>query len=194
MGGLTMRIIIAGVLGGIAMYIWATIAHVATPLAYMGLQPVPNEAAVLSAMHKNLGDKPGLYFLPFAAGHDQKAMAEQEAKLKVEPAALVAYRPPGAGGMAPNQLIIEFGLEVVESLLAAVVLAAAAGFGVRLGIAAAIGLIAGMATNLSYWNWYGFSLDYSLANAFTEWVKFLVAGLVIATVLGWRRRRSRRRG
>jgi hypothetical protein len=189
-----VRIIIAGVLGGIAMYIWATIAHVATPLASMGLQPVPNEAAVLAAMHKNLGDKPGLYFLPFSTGHDQKAMAEQEAKLKVEPAALVAYRPPGAGGMAPRQLITEFALEVVESLLAAAVLAAVAGgFGRRLGIAAAIGLIAGMATNLSYWNWYGFSLDYSLANAFTEWVKFLVAGAVIAWVLGWKGRGSRRR-
>jgi hypothetical protein len=51
-----------------------------------------------------------------------------------------------------------------------------------------------MATNFSYWNWYGFNLDYTLANAFTELVKFVVAGFVAAVVLGWRRRGSRRRG
>ena len=174
------------------MYIWATIAHVATPLAYVGFQPVPNETAVAAAMHKNLGDKPGLFILPFAGRRARCAMAEQESKLKVEPAALISYRPPGTGGMAPRQLIAEFALEVIESLLAAAVLAAViGGFGRRLGIAAAIGLIAAMATNLSYWNWYGFSLDYSLANAFTEWVKFLVAGAVIAWVLGWKGRAGR---
>jgi hypothetical protein len=183
-----MRTIIAGVLGGIAMYLWATIAHIATPLATIGLHGVPNEPAVLAAMHKNLGDKPGLYFLPYMVGTDSKAMAAQEAKLKTAPAALVAYRPPGTGGMQPRQLITEFVLELVESLLTAAVLAVAAGFSVRLGLAAAIGVIAGMATNLSYWNWYGFSLDYSLANAFTEFMKFLVAGAVIALVMGWRRR------
>jgi hypothetical protein len=183
-----LRTIVAGVLGAIAMYLWATIAHVATPLATIGLRAVPNEAAVAMAMHRNLGDKPGLYFLPFTSDTGPKAMAEQEAKLKTSPAALIAYRPPGTGGMAPRQLITEFVLELVESLLTAAVLAAAAGFSVRLGMAAAIGLIAAMATNLSYWNWYGFSLDYSLANAFTEFVKFVVAGAVIALALGWRRR------
>jgi hypothetical protein len=184
-----MRVIIAGILGGIAMYIWATIAHVATPLAFIGLQPVPNETAVLAAMHKNLGDKPGLYFLPFANSTDQKTMAAQEARLKVEPTALIAYRPPGSG-MTVSQLITEFVLELAESLLAAAVIANAAGFAARVGAAVMIGLIAGMATNLSYWNWYGFSLDYSLANAFTELMKFVFAGVTIAFVLGWRRART----
>jgi hypothetical protein len=57
-----------------------------------------------------------------------------------------------------------------------------------------VGVVAAIATNFSYWNWYGFSFDYTLANAFTELVKFVVAGVVIALVLGWRRRPSRRRG
>jgi hypothetical protein len=57
------------------------------------------------------------------------------------------------------------------------------GFGRRFGIAVLVGVIAGIATNLSYWNWYGFGLDYTLANAFIEVVKFAVAGLVIALML-----------
>jgi len=127
-----MRILIAGVLGGIAMFIWASVAHVATPLASIGLAPMPNEAATITALHQSLGDKPGLYFFPF--------------------------------------------------------MASAAGFGRRLTLAAVVGVIAAMATNLSYWNWYGFSLDYTLANAFTELMKFVFAGLAIAFVLGWGRR------
>jgi hypothetical protein len=188
-----MRILIAGVLGGIAMFIWASIAHVATPLARMGLKAVPNEAAVSAAMHKNLGDKPGLYFIPFATDTDQKTMAQQEARLKVEPSALLAYQPPGANRFG-RQLGVEFTLEVIESILTAAVLVVAAGFAQRLALAVMVGVVAAIATNFSYWNWYGFSFDYTLANAFTELVKFVVAGVVIALVLGWRRRASRRRG
>ena len=33
----TTRIILAGVLGGIAMFIWTSIAHMATPLGHAGI-------------------------------------------------------------------------------------------------------------------------------------------------------------
>jgi hypothetical protein len=187
-----MRVLIAGVIGGIVMYIWASVAHVATPLASIGLKAMPNEAAAMAVLHQSLGDKPGLYFFPFmhGAASDSKAMAAQEAMLKSNPSGILAYQPPGTPGLAPRQLITEFVLELVESVLAAVVLACAAGFSRRLGIAVVVGIIAGMATNLSYWNWYGFDIDYTLANAFTELMKFVFAGAAIAWVLGWRRWRG----
>jgi hypothetical protein len=178
-----MRILIAGVLGGIAMFIWASIAHVATPLATAGLQPLPNETATVAALHQQLGDKGGLYFFPYASGTDSKTMAAQEAKLKVGPSGLLAYQGPTPSGAFGRQLAVELALEVVESLLTAAVLVFAATFGARMGLAVAIGAIAAMATNFSYWNWYGFSDAYTLANAFTELVKFVVAGAVIALVL-----------
>ena len=187
-----MRVLIAGVIGGIVMYIWASVAHVATPLATIGLEAMPNEAAAMAVLHQSLGDKPGLYFFPFMHGSasDAKAMAAQKAALQTSPAGLLAYQPPGTSGLGVSRLITEFVLELVESVLAAVVLACAAGFSRRLGIAVLIGVIAGMATNLSYWNWYGFDIDYTLANAFTELMKFVFAGAAIAWVLGWRRWRG----
>ena len=183
-----MRILIAGVLGGIAMFIWASIAHVATPLATAGLQPLPNETATVAALHQQLGDKGGLYFFPYASGTDSKTMAAQEAKLKVEPSGLLAYQGPTPPGAFLRQLAAEFALEVVESLLTAAILVFAATFGARMGLAVAIGAIAAVATNFSYWNWYGFSAAYTFANAFTELVKFVVAGAVIALVLRGRAR------
>lgn len=189
-----MRVLIAGILGGVAMFIWASVAHMATPLASIGLQAPPGGDATVAALHERFGDKQGLYFFPYMAGHDANAMAAQQEKLKTSPSGLIVYNPPGAGGVTPRQLGVEFGLEVVESILTAAILAVATGFAARFGLAVAVGVIAAMATNLSYWNWYGFNGDYTLTNAFTELVKFIVAGLVIAVALSWRRRGSRRRG
>jgi len=47
---MTMRVVIAGILGGIAMFIWSTIAHVVTPLGQAGISQIPNEAPVIAAM------------------------------------------------------------------------------------------------------------------------------------------------
>ncbi len=184
-----MRVLIAGVLGAVAMFIWASVAHTLTPLGAVGLTAMPNEAPAIAALHHNLGDKPGLYFFPFMTGaaSDAKAMAAQEDKLRAGPSGLLAYRPPGTPGMTPRLLVTEFVLELIESVITAVLLAFAVGFSRRLGMAALIGVVAAMATNFSYWNWYGFSLDYTFANAFTELMKFVFAGAVIAAVLGWRR-------
>jgi len=46
-----MRILVAGVLGGIAMFVWTSIAHMALPLGEAGIGEIPNESAMLSAMH-----------------------------------------------------------------------------------------------------------------------------------------------
>ena len=185
-----MRIVIAGILGGIAMFIWASIAHVATPLATIGLSPLPGGDVTVSQLHQALGDKSALYFFPYAGGTDSKSMAAQEAKLKIEPSGILAYQGPNAGSF-PRQMVVEFVLEVVESLLLGLVLVATPGFGPRMGLALAVGLVAAISTNFSYWNWYGFSTGYTFANGFTELVKYLVAGAVIAFWFGRNDRMAR---
>ena len=186
-----MRILLAGLVGGVVMFIWATIAHVATPLASEGLQQLPAEATVIATLHAAIGDKPGLYFFPAVVGNGSRAMADQQAKIQLGPSGLLAYQPPGSGRLSPRQLVVEFALEIAESLLAAVAISAAAGVPRRLGVAVAIGLIAAVSTNFSYWNWYGFSWGYTLANAFTELMKFVLAGGAITAFLAWRARRTR---
>jgi hypothetical protein len=169
-----MRVLIAGVLGGLAMYVWASVAHL-SPLATIGTHVLPNESVVVGVLRQNLGAHGGVYIFPSPpAGQTAPAAAAQ---------GMLAYGL-GSGALTPRQLGVEFGLEVVESLLMALIAAiAGGGFGDRVRIAALVGLIAGMATNVSYWNWYGFGLDYTLANGFIEVMKFVVAGLVIAAIL-----------
>jgi hypothetical protein len=76
----TTRIILAGVLGGIAMFIWTSIAHMALPLGHAGIRELPNEQAVLAAMQTGIGDKNGLYFFPgLGVGDNPTHEQEKEA-------------------------------------------------------------------------------------------------------------------
>ena len=170
-----MRILIAGVVGGLAMFIWAAIGHDLLPLGSVGMKTIPNEAPVLAAMQGSIGDKSGIYMFPAASMHGATA--------------------PGPGGfmvysakptvMTPSVLGLEAGSEIVQALLLALVLSSLALTGVwqRVGIAAAVGAAAAMCTSASYWIWYHFPTDYTLGYMFVDWVRFVVAGLVIALIL-----------
>jgi hypothetical protein len=174
-----MRVLIAGILGGIAMYVWASVAHL-TPLGAVGVRPVPNETVALATLKLDLGEARGVYVFP--------GMTAGKGGPTTGAAGLIVYSPHAPLTLSPRQLGVELGLEIVESLLLAAAAAlVAGGFGARLGLAVLVGVIAAITTNLSYWNWYGFTLDYTLATGFTELMKYVIAGLVIALVLGRRR-------
>jgi len=87
--------------------------------------------------------------------------------------------------MVPANLIIEFATEVAESIFAAWLLAqtALAGFGARVGFVSIVGVVASIATNVPYWNWYRFPTSFTLAAIIITLVAYFVAGIVIASVL-----------
>lgn len=189
---ITKRVFLAGLLGGVAMYIWTSLAHMVLPLGEVGIKEIANEEPVLNAMHSAIGDVGGFYFFPGTGLADnasmqqkQAAMPEYEKKLRVSPSGILIYHPPGARSLTPQQLIGEFVIELIESLLAAMLLAqtSLAGFGSRVGFVVLTGILAAIATNVSYWIWYSFPASYTAAYMTTEIVGFLCAGLVIAAVM-----------
>jgi hypothetical protein len=187
-GGDSMRILIAGLLGAIAMFVWTSVAHLATPLAYIGFSAIPNEAPVLSAMESSIGAKPGLYFYPWANPRDPHAMDTASRLERTHGHGLLLYHPANTAlddNMAP-MLVGEFLKQFVQALIAAFIvsLMVGASFLRRWGAVVLIGVSAAIATNVSYWNWYSFPLDYTLAAVFTEIVSALFAGLAIAWWLG----------
>lgn len=58
------RILLAGILGGIAMFIWSFIAHDLLPLGEVGIHQFQNEDAMLDALKTNLDGANGLYHFP----------------------------------------------------------------------------------------------------------------------------------
>lgn len=188
-----MRIFLAALLGGIAMFIWTSIAHMALPLGEAGVREIPNETAVLSALQGNIGEQAGLYLFPgLGLGsnptHEQKeaAMKNMGANLASHPSGFLIYHPTGSRPLAMARwLSIEFATEFLEALLAVVLLSQArlTNFGARVGFVILAGILAAIATNVSYWNWYGFPAVYTAAYMLIQFVGFVCVGLVAALVL-----------
>jgi hypothetical protein len=188
---MTTRIILAGVLGGIAMFIWSFIGHDLLPLGQAGIREIPNEAAFLDAAKSNLSDD-GLYMFPgLGLGPDatrqQKSEAMKQAMEKATsgPSGMIMYHPTREFVFG-KLLAVEFGTEVLESILVVFLLAQTSigSFGGRVGFVFVAGILAAVATNISYWNWYGFPGVYISAYMFIQVVGFICVGIIAGLVLG----------
>ncbi len=188
-----MRIFLAGLLGGIAMFIWTSIAHMALPLGDTGVREMPNETVVLDSMQANIGEKSGFYYFPgLGLGenptHEQKseAMKHMDEALAHHPSGILIYHPAGSRPFQIGSLLsVEFVTELILAFLAVFLLAQTrlTSYGARVGFVTVIGIITAIATNVSYWNWYGFPANYTAAYMFIQFIGFLCVGLVAGFVL-----------
>jgi hypothetical protein len=186
----TTRIFLAGVLGAVAMFAWTSIAHMALPLGEAGVQNTMDDEALLGTLKSTVKDKDGLYIYPSMglgpdATHAQRseAMKTYEAKLEKNPSGFFIYHPADSRPMNMGKyLTTEFITELCEALLAVWLLAQTRilAFGGRVGFVTATGIIAAIATNVSYWNWWGFPGNYTAAYIFIQVVGFFLVGVVAA--------------
>ena len=190
-----MKILLAGILGGIVMFIWTSIAHMFLPLGEAGISEIPNESAVLSAMQSNIGEQTGLYIFPgpgvgknATRQEKSEAMKHMAEKMATNPSGILMYHGPGRPFTLGKWLGIEFGTELLEAILAAFLLeqTGIASFAGRVGFVLLAGILAALATNVSYWNWYGFPCVYTASYMFIQIIGFLCVGIVAAFVLGKR--------
>ncbi len=187
-----MKILLAGILGGIVMFIWTSIAHMALPLGEAGIREIPNESAALSAMQSNIGENTGLYIFPGLgvskdASRQEKseAMKHMSEKMAANPSGILMYHAPGRPFALGKSLGIEFGTELLESILVVFLLAQTriGSFPGRVGFVLVAGILAAISTNVSYWNWYGFPCVYTVSYMLIQIVGFLLVGIVAALVL-----------
>jgi hypothetical protein len=113
------KAIIAGIVGGIIMFLWGFISHVALGLYDHSMKQIPNEEAVMSVMRANIKE-PGFYFFPGMdlSGKLPKEQAEKEraaVETKYETGAhgILIYRVNGERMMSPKQLSIQFANDIV---------------------------------------------------------------------------------
>jgi hypothetical protein len=183
------RKLIAGILGGIVYFAWSTLAHTMLPLGEMGVREMPNEEAVVTAMQGLPGH--GLYLfpgtgLPANATRAQKnaVMDQHFQKVATSPSGLLVYHPTRPVSF-PRMMGTEAATNILQLLLVAFLLgqASLSSFSARWGFVTVAGILAGISTNVSYWNWYGFPTTYTLAYAFTVVAGFVIAGLVVAAIV-----------
>jgi hypothetical protein len=183
------RVVIAGILGGLMMFVWLFVAHEFLPLGEMGVGEIPNEAPVLSAMQAAI-PRGGLYLFPGSglgpnATFEQRnaAMPAYMKKYEQSPHGILAYHPPSGGFNFGAALVREGALNVLEGLLAAWLLAWASGgkaYSGRAGFVVVLGALAAVTTNVEYWNWYDFPGTYIAGYMVTQIIGFTLVGLVVA--------------
>lgn len=187
-----MRVLLAGILGAIVMFIWTSIAHMALPLGEAGIGEIPNEPAVLSAMQTNIGDNTGLYIFPgLGVGKNgsrqerSEAMKHMGEKIAANPSGILMYHGPGRPFGLGKSLGIEFVTELLESVLVIFLLVQArvGSFAGRVGFVLVAGILSAIATNVSYWNWYGFPSVYTASYIFIQIIGFFLVGIVAGIIL-----------
>jgi hypothetical protein len=175
------------------MFIWTSIAHMALPLGHAGVRELPNESAVLTGLETNLGDQSSLYLFPGLGVGDNptreqmnEGMKHMDEKLANNPSGFLMYHAKGSRPISmPKLLTIEFATELLEAILVIFLLAHTriSSFGGRVGFVFVAGILAAIATNVSYWNWYGFPGVYTAAYMSIQIIGFLCIGIVAALVL-----------
>ncbi|TKR33277.1 hypothetical protein FCE95_02920 [Luteimonas gilva] len=185
-----MRLLIAAIVGGIVMFVWQAVAHMALPLGEMGMKTASGQETAIAALQASATDGGGVYMLPGMSPEqwaDEKARMAFQEQYKSSPYAFVVYKPegnPALVDMVPN-LIKQFVTDFIAAFVAAWVLALGAfGFGKRVLIAGALGLFAWLTISVPYWNWYLFPVDFTVGALLEQVIGWLLAGAAIAGWLG----------
>jgi hypothetical protein len=180
------RIVLAGFLGGVVLFLWGAASHMLLGLGEVGMASLPNDDRLIPAMKESISAA-GLYMFPaMPESQDAASQAAWTEKVRSGPWGILVYHPEGTEPLSPRQLGVELLSNIVAAWIAAYLLSRAralAGFGARVVFVGLLGLLAGVAIDVSYWNWYGFPGSYALAAIADQTIGFTLAGLPIAALV-----------
>ncbi len=83
------------------MFIWTSIAHMALPLGQAGINEIPNESAVLSAMQSGIWTRPAFIFFPVSAlaktqlAGEERSDETMQQRIAANPSGILMYHAPG---------------------------------------------------------------------------------------------------
>jgi hypothetical protein len=186
------RVVIAGILGGLTMFVWLFVAHEFLPLGEMGVGEIPNEGPLLSAMQASI-PQAGLYLFPGMGLGPNPTMQQRNAampaymkKYEQSPHGFLVYHPASGAYPFGAALAREGALNLLEGLLAAWLLSSAAAgrsYSGRAGFVVIVGALVAVATNVEYWNWYDFPGNYVAGYMVTQIIGFTLVGLIVAALV-----------
>jgi hypothetical protein len=181
-----VKILVGGLVAGVVLFFWGFVAHMLLPLGEIGLQSIPNEEDLTAAIKKDVRET-GLYFVPgrdMSKSQSQEEMEVHTAKIAKGPYGFMVIYPNGRDVSMSKRLPIELGTNVVCTLLAAILVSQLRpGFIVRVACVTLVGILASVMTLVPYWNWYGFPTDFTLAQIVEHTAGWLLAGLVLASIV-----------
>jgi hypothetical protein len=179
-----MRIVVAAIVGGLIVFIWGAVAHMALPMGEMGLSVLPDETRLMEFVRTVPSS--GMYFYPgmnMSGKPTPEQLKAHQEMVTSGPSGLLILTKSN-GGMTPQRLIIELVSNILAALVAAILVSLMIGGYVKRALAVALfGLFGVFSLLLSYWNWYGFPTAFVAGETITEVVGWLLAGFAIAKIV-----------
>jgi hypothetical protein len=170
------KIFIAGLVGGVILFVWGFLAWVLLPLHTNSIKTLSNEEAVIAALNAGSPAK-AVYMFP--AQPPKAQVAETEAwikRMEKGPTGMVVFDPGGMSMMMPLQMVIGFINGVLSVMLAAWLLsrstAANGSYFSRVAFCGMLGIFISLSAHVVQWNWMNYPFDY-------------MSGVVVDTVIAW---------
>ncbi len=178
------RMILAGLIGGVVVFLWSFVSHTQLPTAHAGMKPIPDEDAMLEVLQGALKDHAAYVFpgMPF----DHPTQEEQEkwaAAYKAGPRGMIIFDPTGDAAMSPKMLGTEFISGVIAAMVAAIISSAMyAGYFARVLMIMLMGVFAWLAIDVSYWSWHRIPDGMTMTGLIDQGAGWLFAGFPIAAI------------
>ncbi len=185
---MSWRVISAGLLAGVVVFVWGMVSHMALPLGEVGFSTLPAEPEVLAALGRHV-PQGGLYLFPM-----EEDPAKWDEAYRTKPHGLLVLNPAGTPLAMGRRLAVELATNLCGGLLLAFLFAAGlpgvVNWQTGLVAGAALGGFAVVSVDLSYANWYGFPTSYAVAQLVDQMVGWGAAGALV----GWWLARGRTGG
>ena len=190
---MSKNILLAGILGGVALFAWESVAHMALPLGEAGIRTFGEREGLMMAALKDNIKESGFYFFPGPEDRpgmtkEQKAKAMEAAmqRMASQPTGIMIVHPHGRQPNLATMLPVQLAGDVAVMGIAAFLLSHAAmlkAYGARVLFVTLMGLIPTLQTDMPQWNWYGFPDVYFGAQFLVHLVGFAAGGLVLARLV-----------
>lgn len=171
-----MRILKASILGGIVLFIWSAISWMALPWHMTTIHGFTDEKAVATVIQSN-ATQSGMYMLPAM----QQNGTLKNPDLAKGPMVFTAVRLQGMQASMAIPMIISFITQVIAAFFVAWLLTKTSlnYFG-RVGFVLMFAIATAIATQVPYWNWFGFDTQFTLVEMADIVIGWFFAGLVMA--------------
>ncbi|HJU64492.1 MAG TPA: hypothetical protein VJ596_02385 [Gemmatimonadaceae bacterium] len=179
------RIIVAGLLGGAAVYLWSALSWSVLPFQTGKFRDIPDEQQVAELLSARL-PAAGVYHYPAypTANASEAEVAAWTQRVERGPVIPLLVFQPGGSNSAVTAYVRAFVLDVMAALIVAMLLLLAVhtlpGYGQRVLFVTGIGIFAVLVSHLADWNWGLFPASYSVVMAADIIIGWTLAGVVMA--------------
>lgn len=187
------KIILAALLAAIAVFAWEALSWTVLGWHENGFRTFRNEDAVAEVIKANVTSGHGIYLLPamtepsaVATEEEKKAhMKRQQDALETGPYVHAIIRPGrGEVSMGMNMTLSFVRSFVCALLVAGLMSHVVAAYMARIGFAAAMGLFAGLTSDLPMWIWFENPGRDTMVNIADHMIAWIIGGAILGLFVG----------